>query len=80
MKKPHHLDEFESGFDDEMELSGLPRRSVMDRKRRPPPALEPRYSTPAHLAASTALVLPKLSVQQFIVCSKVSSCVITGAS
>lgn len=43
MKKPHHLDEFESGFDDEMELSGLPRRSVLDRKRRQPPALEPRY-------------------------------------
>ena len=41
VKKPHHLDEFESGFDDEMEMSGLPRRSNIDRKRRLPPALEP---------------------------------------
>ncbi|KAL3139308.1 hypothetical protein ABBQ38_003646 [Trebouxia sp. C0009 RCD-2024] len=54
VKKPHHLDEFESGFDDEMELSGLPRRSAIDRKRRLPPALEPRESKQARREAADA--------------------------
>ncbi|KAL0019254.1 hypothetical protein WJX77_003503 [Trebouxia sp. C0004] len=44
VKKPHHLDEFESAFDDEMEMPGLPRRSAIDRKRRLPPPLETRDS------------------------------------
>ena len=43
VKKPHHLDEFESGFDDEMETPGLPRRSTIDRKRRLP-IIEARYA------------------------------------
>ena len=62
VKKPHHLDEFESGFDDEMELSGLPRRSAIDRKRRLPPALEPRYAPGLHITAFTCLFVTSLSV------------------
>ena len=48
VKKPHHLDEFESGFDDEMEMAGMARRSGLDRKRRPPPSMEPRHALPRH--------------------------------
>lgn len=65
VKKPHHLDEFESGFDDEMELSGLPRRSAIDRKRRLPPALEPRYAPAPHLSVRVCLLItPKLHTGQ----------------
>ena len=54
VKKPHHLDEFESGFDDEMETPGLPRRSAIDRKRRLPPVLEARCATHQALSCYVA--------------------------
>lgn len=65
VKKPHHLDEFESGFDDEMETPGLPRRSTIDRKRRLPPVLEARDSKQARRETVDANLATRKSTYKY---------------